>query len=118
MSWVEGVITVFVGNVITLAPMVLNAHPGTKYGIPFPVLARSSFGIKVSCWRACQHAQDCRLCRCLCPCEDAPSNVSNTAQQQLMRRCRALCSCVSMPCQHMPCCILLVHSRCLVLHQV
>jgi NCS1 family nucleobase:cation symporter-1 len=25
--------------------MLLNAHPGTKYGVPFPVLARSSFGV-------------------------------------------------------------------------
>ena len=40
-------LTVFVGNVVTLFPMVLNAHAGTKYGIPFPVLARASFGIKV-----------------------------------------------------------------------
>eukprot|EP00878_Enallax_costatus_P033781 GHUV01037341.1.p4 GENE.GHUV01037341.1~~GHUV01037341.1.p4 ORF type:complete len:110 (-),score=10.58 GHUV01037341.1:745-1074(-) len=48
MSWWQGVLTVFVGNVITLVPMCLNAHPGTKYGIPFPVLARASFGIKVN----------------------------------------------------------------------
>mmetsp|Transcript_23671 Transcript_23671/g.51937 ORF Transcript_23671/g.51937 Transcript_23671/m.51937 type:complete len:568 (+) Transcript_23671:24-1727(+) len=46
MSWVQGIATVFVGNLVTLLPMVLNAHPGTKYGIPFPVLARASFGIK------------------------------------------------------------------------
>ncbi|GLI62361.1 hypothetical protein VaNZ11_004980 [Volvox africanus] len=45
MSWWQGIITVFFGNLITLVPMVLNAHPGTKYGIPFPVLARASFGI-------------------------------------------------------------------------
>jgi len=45
MSWTEAVLTVMLGNVIVLAPMVLNGHPGTKYGIPFPVLARSSFGI-------------------------------------------------------------------------
>ena len=32
------------GNLIVLVPILLNAHPGTKYGIPFPVLARSSFG--------------------------------------------------------------------------
>ena len=47
MSWVQGIGTVFLGNVITLVPMVLNAHPGTKYGVPFPVLARASFGIQV-----------------------------------------------------------------------
>lgn len=45
MSWGEAVVTVMLGNVIVLAPMVLNGHPGTKYGIPFPVLARASFGI-------------------------------------------------------------------------
>ncbi|KAF6266169.1 permease for cytosine/purines, uracil, thiamine, allantoin-domain-containing protein [Scenedesmus sp. NREL 46B-D3] len=48
MSWWQGVLTVFVGNLLTLVPMVLNAHAGTKYGIPFPVLARASFGIKGS----------------------------------------------------------------------
>ncbi|KAG1663969.1 hypothetical protein FOA52_001095 [Chlamydomonas sp. UWO 241] len=46
MSWTQGIATVFIGNIITLAPMVLNAHPGTKYGVPFPVLARASFGIR------------------------------------------------------------------------
>lgn len=44
---VQGVLTVLAGNLITLVPMILNAHPGTKYGLPFPVLARASFGIKV-----------------------------------------------------------------------
>src|SRR5437660_6349470 len=37
MSWQQAVLTIFLGNVIVLLPMVLNAHPGTKYGIPFPV---------------------------------------------------------------------------------
>ncbi|KAG2487231.1 hypothetical protein HYH03_014203 [Edaphochlamys debaryana] len=45
MSWWQGILTVFAGNLVTLVPMVLNAHPGTKYGLPFPVLARASFGI-------------------------------------------------------------------------
>lgn len=45
MSWGEAVFTVMLGNFIVLIPMVLNGHPGTKYGIPFPVLARASFGI-------------------------------------------------------------------------
>ena len=45
MSWWQGVITVVLGNLITLVPLVLNAQPGTKYGIPFPVLARASFGV-------------------------------------------------------------------------
>lgn len=46
MSWKQAVATVMLGNVIVLVPMVLNGHPGTKYGVPFPVLARASFGIK------------------------------------------------------------------------
>lgn len=45
MNWWQAVATVFVGNVIVLIPMVLNAHAGTKYGIPFPVYCRCSFGI-------------------------------------------------------------------------
>lgn len=45
MSWWQAVLTVFLGNVIVLIPMVLNAHAGTKYGITFPVFARASFGI-------------------------------------------------------------------------
>lgn len=44
MSWWQALLTVTLGNVIVLIPMVLNAHAGTKYGIPFPVLARASFG--------------------------------------------------------------------------
>jgi len=38
-------LTIAVGNLIVLVPIPLNSHLGTKYGIPFPVLARSSFGI-------------------------------------------------------------------------
>jgi NCS1 family nucleobase:cation symporter-1 len=45
MSWWQAVMTVMLGNVIVLVPMVLNGHPGTEYGVPFPVLARASFGI-------------------------------------------------------------------------
>lgn len=45
MSWSQAVLTILLGNVIVLAPMILNGHPGTKYGVPFPVLARASFGI-------------------------------------------------------------------------
>jgi nucleobase:cation symporter-1, NCS1 family len=45
MSWIEAVVTISIGNLIVLVPMVLNGHAGTKYGIPFPVLARASFGI-------------------------------------------------------------------------
>src|SRR6516162_5232161 len=44
MNWWEAILTVFLGNLIVLIPMVLNAHAGTQYGIPFPVLCRASFG--------------------------------------------------------------------------
>ncbi|MGO9919464.1 MAG: cytosine permease, partial [Isosphaeraceae bacterium] len=45
MSWWQAVLTIFLGNCVVLAPMVLNAHAGTKYGIPFPVYCRPAFGI-------------------------------------------------------------------------
>lgn len=45
MNWWQAVLTVFLGNLIVLVPMVLNAHAGTKYGIPFPVFARAAFGV-------------------------------------------------------------------------
>jgi NCS1 family nucleobase:cation symporter-1 len=44
MNWLQALITITLGNLIVLIPMLLNAHPGTKYGIPFPVFARASFG--------------------------------------------------------------------------
>ncbi len=44
MSWRQAIFTIALGNVIVLAPMILNGHAGTRYGIPFPVLARASFG--------------------------------------------------------------------------
>ncbi len=44
MNWSQAIITIFLGNLIVLIPMVLNAHAGTKYGIPFPVYCRASFG--------------------------------------------------------------------------
>jgi len=44
MNWWQALMTIALGNIIVLVPMVLNAHAGTKYGIPFPVLARASFG--------------------------------------------------------------------------
>lgn len=46
MAWWQAVLTVALGNVIVLVPMVLSGHAGTKYGIPFPVLARASFGVR------------------------------------------------------------------------
>ncbi len=45
MNWWQAICTIALGNIIVLIPMILNAHAGTKYGIPFPVLARSSFGV-------------------------------------------------------------------------
>ncbi|KAE8666269.1 Purine-uracil permease NCS1 [Hibiscus syriacus] len=46
MAWWQGIDTVVAANIILLVPLVLTGHPGTKYGISFPVLARSSFGIR------------------------------------------------------------------------
>lgn len=45
MAWWQGIATVVVANMILLVPLILTGHPGTHYGISFPVLARSSFGI-------------------------------------------------------------------------
>jgi NCS1 family nucleobase:cation symporter-1 len=45
MNWRQAIVTVFLGNVVVLAPMLLIAHAGAKYGIPFPILARASFGV-------------------------------------------------------------------------
>ncbi len=46
MGWVQAILTIALGNLLVLIPMLLNSHAGTKYGIPFPVFARSSFGIR------------------------------------------------------------------------
>ncbi|HEV3329795.1 MAG TPA: NCS1 family nucleobase:cation symporter-1 [Bryobacteraceae bacterium] len=46
MSWWQAIATILLGNLIVLVPMLLNAHAGTKYGIPFPVLVRASFGVR------------------------------------------------------------------------
>ena len=45
MNWKQAVATVFLGNTIVLIPMLLNSQPGARYGVPFPVLARASFGV-------------------------------------------------------------------------
>ncbi|MBI3891810.1 MAG: NCS1 family nucleobase:cation symporter-1 [Candidatus Wallbacteria bacterium] len=45
MNWRQALFTILLGNTIVLVPILLNSHPGTKYGIPFPVLARASYGI-------------------------------------------------------------------------
>jgi NCS1 family nucleobase:cation symporter-1 len=44
MNWWQALITILLGNTIVLAPILLNSHPGTKYGIPFPVFARAAYG--------------------------------------------------------------------------
>ena len=46
MNWWQAVLTIFLGNAIVLIPMLLNGHAGAKYGIPFPVFARASFGTR------------------------------------------------------------------------
>jgi NCS1 family nucleobase:cation symporter-1 len=44
MNWWQALLTVALGNTIVLVPILLNSHPGTKYGIPFPVFARAAYG--------------------------------------------------------------------------
>src|SRR5438477_240814 len=46
MNWWQAVGTILLGNLIVLVPMLLNAHAGARYGIPFPVLVRASFGVR------------------------------------------------------------------------
>jgi nucleobase:cation symporter-1, NCS1 family len=46
MNWWQAILTIFLGNLIVVIPMILNAHAGTKYGIPFPVFCRASFGTR------------------------------------------------------------------------
>ena len=48
MNWWQAIATIFLGNTIVLIPMILNGHAGAKYGIPFPVLARASFGVRLA----------------------------------------------------------------------
>src|SRR6058998_3313811 len=44
MNWFQALVTILLGNSIVLIPILLNSHPGTKYGIPFPVFARAAYG--------------------------------------------------------------------------
>src|SRR5499427_8221262 len=44
MSWGQALFTILLGNSIVLVPILLNSHPGTRYGIPFPVYARAAYG--------------------------------------------------------------------------
>jgi NCS1 family nucleobase:cation symporter-1 len=44
MAWWQALLTILLANLIILVPILLNSHPGTKYGIPFPVFARAAYG--------------------------------------------------------------------------
>ena len=44
MNWRQALVTILLGNTIVLVPILLNSHPGTKYGISFPVFARAAYG--------------------------------------------------------------------------
>jgi len=46
MNWWQALLTISLGNLLVLVPMLLNAHAGTRYGIPFPVFVRASFGVR------------------------------------------------------------------------
>ena len=46
LNWIEALLIIGIANLIITIPMVLNGHAGVKYGVPFPVIGRSSFGIK------------------------------------------------------------------------
>src|SRR2546430_17286861 len=45
MPWYQAILTIALANIIVLIPMLANSHAGTKYGIPYPVFARASFGV-------------------------------------------------------------------------
>ena len=53
MNWSQAVGTIFLGNLIVLLPMILNAHAGTRYGIPFPVYCRAAFGTSAQTFPRC-----------------------------------------------------------------
>ena len=76
MNWSQAVLTVFLGNVIVLMPMILNsnAYAGTKYGIPFPVYCRASF------WHmGSQHSRAC--CVHWSPADGSESKLTSAAKQ-------------------------------------
>ncbi len=45
MSWRQSLLAILLGNAIVLVPLMINGFAGTRYGIPFPVYARASFGL-------------------------------------------------------------------------
>jgi NCS1 family nucleobase:cation symporter-1 len=46
MNWWQATLTIFVGSAVVLAPILLVAHAGTRYGFPYPVFARLWFGTR------------------------------------------------------------------------
>lgn len=46
MSAMQAAGTVLLGNLIILGPLLLIGHAGARYGVPFAVLARASFGTR------------------------------------------------------------------------
>ncbi|MDB5705686.1 MAG: hypothetical protein JWN66_2802 [Sphingomonas bacterium] len=46
MSAGQAALTVLLGNLIVLAPLLLIGHAGARYGIPYAVLARAAFGTR------------------------------------------------------------------------
>ncbi len=45
MNFRQAILTILLGNTIVLVPILANSHPGTKYGVPFPVFARAAYGV-------------------------------------------------------------------------
>lgn len=45
MNWQQAIATILLGHLIILVPILLNAHVGAKFGIPFPIYSRASFGV-------------------------------------------------------------------------
>ena len=60
MNWKQAVLTILLGNLIVLIPMLLNAHAGAKYGIPFPVFVRASIW-PPRCQHPCTSSRHCCL---------------------------------------------------------
>ena len=46
MSALQAVGIVLLGNMVVLVPILLIGHAGSRYGVPFAVLVRSSFGVE------------------------------------------------------------------------
>jgi len=46
MSWEQALLTIALGNCLVLIPILLTSDVGARYGIPFPIFARASFGVR------------------------------------------------------------------------